>query len=383
MAKSSTGNKWGLSTTCIHTGAIHDSRFKGVVSPLYPATAYEYLDVDIHAYPRYFNTPNMIAVCTKIASLEHGERSLIFGSGMAAIYSSLFALLSPGDHVIFQNDLYGGTHYMINTEMKRNGISFSFVDEVGLESLKKALRPETKAVYIETPSNPLLKITDMAMVSSFCRSHELISVIDNTFASPINQNPIDHGIDIVLHSGTKYLGGHSDILCGAVVSSEKIIARIREHAVNYGGNLNAQMCHLLERSLLTLALRMRQINQNAMEISQFLNNHPQVDRVYYPGLEDHPGHDLAKQQMKGFGGMLSFEVRTDPDEFVKHLNIITPAMSLGGVESTITSPRQTSHSKMSAEERAKAGISDNLLRLSVGIEDIDDLKADLEHALKA
>ena len=380
MVKSSNGNKWGLSTTCIHTGAIHDTRYKGVVSPLYPATAYEYLDVDIHAYPRYFNTPNMIAVCRKIAALEHGERSLIFGSGMAAIYSSLFSLLSPGDHIIFQNDLYGGTHFMINTEMKRNGITFSFIDEVNPESLEKALRPETKAVYIESPSNPLLKIIDMDMVSDFCTSHKLLSFIDNTFASPINQNPIDHGIDVVMHSGTKYLGGHSDILCGAVISSERIIAEIREHAVNYGGNLNAQMCHLLERSLLTLALRMRQINQNAMEISRFLDAHPGVKSVNYPGLEHHPDHELAKKQMKGFGGMLSFEVKTDPDEFVKRLHVITPAMSLGGVESTITSPRQTSHSKISPEERLKAGITDNLLRLSVGIEDVEDLKVDLENA---
>ncbi|MEJ2005419.1 MAG: aminotransferase class I/II-fold pyridoxal phosphate-dependent enzyme [Cyclobacteriaceae bacterium] len=382
MEKSSTGNNWGSSTTCIHAGAIHDPKHRGMVSPLYPATAYEYLDVEIHAYPRYFNTPNMIAVSQKIAALENGERSLVFGSGMAAIYSTLFALLSPGDHIIFQNDLYGGTHYMINTEMKRNGISYTFLDEVTEDSLSQALRPETKAVYIETPSNPLLKIIDMSVVAEFCKAHDLLSVIDNTFASPINQNPIDHGIDIVLHSGTKYLGGHSDILCGAVVSRESLIAKIREHSVNYGGNLNAQMCHLLERSLLTLALRMKQINANAMEVSKFLEGHKNVERVFYPGLENHPDHELAKSQMKGYGGMLSFEIKSDPDQFVKQLSIIRPAMSLGGVESTITSPRQTSHSKIGAEERQKAGISDNLLRLSVGIEDAGDLKTDLNHALE-
>jgi len=381
MVKSSNGNNWGSSTTCIHAGAIQDENYKGVVSPLYPATAYAYLDVDTHAYPRYFNTPNMIAVCEKIAALEHGERSLIFGSGMAAIYSTLFAILSPGDHIIFQNDLYGGTHYMVKTEMKRNGINYSFIDSVDEASLREALRPETVAVYIETPSNPLLKITDLALVAGFCRSNGLLSLIDNTFASPINQNPIDHGIDIVMHSGTKYLGGHSDILCGAVVSTEDIIQRIRDHAVNYGGNLNAQMCHLLERSLLTLALRVRQINENALKISQFLDRHPQVERVYYPGLNTHPDHELAKAQMKGFGGMLSFEVKSDPDQFVNQLGVIKPAMSLGGVESTITSPRQTSHSKIGDEERAKAGISDQLLRLSVGIEDVADLIADLEQGL--
>ncbi|MCA6078420.1 trans-sulfuration enzyme family protein [Fulvivirga sedimenti] len=382
MEKSSDGNRnWGTSTICIHTGAVSDQQHKGVVSPLYPATAYNYLDVDIHAYPRYFNTPNMIAVSAKIAALEKGERALVYGSGMAAIYATLFSLLSPGDHAIFQNDLYGGTHHAVTSEMKRMGILYTFIDSVDEESLVAALTPQTKLVYVETPSNPLLKIIDLSLVSKFARAHDLISVIDNTFASPINQNPIPLGIDVVIHSGTKYLGGHSDILSGAIVTSEALIGRIREHSVNFGGNLNAQMCHLLERSLLTLALRVRQINQNAMEISEFLYQHPKVDAVYYPGLSSHPGHDIAKRQMAGFGGMLSFEVSSDPDEFVRKLSVIRPAMSLGGVESTITSPRLTSHAKIGAEGRQKVGISDNLLRFSVGIEDAADLIRDLDSAL--
>ena len=382
MAKSSDGNNnWGSSTVCVHAGVIHDEIHKGVVSPLYPATAYQYIDVDINAYPRYFNTPNMIAISEKIAALEHGERALIYGSGMAAVYSTLFSLLSPGDHAIFQNDLYGGTHYAVQKEMSRMGILYTFIDKVDEEHLSKALRKETKVVYVETPSNPLLKIIDLRLVSSFARSNGLISVIDNTFASPINQNPIDLGIDVVIHSGTKYLGGHSDILCGAVVSSDDHIEVIREHSVNYGGNLNAQMCHLLERSMLTLALRVRQINENAQGAAQFLKEHAAVTAVYYPGLTDHPDHDIAKGQMKGFGGMLSFEVKGDPDKFVKNLSLIRPAMSLGGVESTITSPRVTSHAKIGPEGRAKAGISDKLLRFSVGIEDISDLTTDLDNAL--
>ena len=381
MGKSSNGNSWGTSTMSVHAGAIHDSEHKGVVSPVYTATAYEYLDVDIHAYPRYFNTPNMIAVSDKIAALEKGERALIYGSGMAAIYSTLFSLLSPGDHAIFQNDLYGGTHYAVTSEMTRMGIAYTFIDQVDEEHLEAALRPETKIVYVETPSNPLLRIIDLHLVAGFAGKHGLISVIDNTFASPINQNPIEHGIDVVLHSGTKYLGGHSDILCGAVVSTEEIISRIRAHSVNYGGNLNALMCHLLERSMLTLALRVRQINENAFAVARFLHADNRIQAVYYPGLEDHEGHEIAKRQMKGFGGMLSFEVRTDPDEFVQRLRLIRPAMSFGGVESTITSPRLTSHSKIGPEARRKAGISDNLLRLSVGIEDVDDLIGDLNQAL--
>ncbi len=383
MEKSFDGNKnWGISTVCIHTGAVSDPQHKGVVSPLYPATAYNYLDVDFHAYPRYFNTPNMIAVATKIAALEKGERALIYGSGMAAIYSTLFSLLSPGDHAIFQNDLYGGTHHAVTSEMKRMGIRYTFIDTVDDESLRAALTPETRMVYVETPSNPLLNIIDLALVVQFAQANDLISVIDNTFASPVNQNPISLGIDVVIHSGTKYLGGHSDILCGAVVTSEALFSQIREHSVNYGGNLNAQMCHLLERSMLTLALRVRQINENAMKVSEYLFDHPDVNAVYYPGLQSHPGHEIAKRQMSGFGGMLSFEITSDPDAFVRKLTIIRPAMSLGGVESTITSPRLTSHAKIGPEGRKKVGISDNLLRLSVGIEDSADLIADLDAAFK-
>lgn len=382
MAKSLDGNKWGDSTRCIHVGAITDNYHQGVLSPLYTTTAYNYLDVERHAYPRYFNTPNMLALAGKLASLEHGEDALVFGSGMAAIHATLFSLLSPGDHAIFQNDLYGGTHHAITTEMHRMNIEYSFVDEFTRENILPEVRENTRLIYIETPSNPLLKIVDMDMVSDIARTKGLISVIDNTFASPINQNPILHGIDIVLHSGTKYLGGHSDILCGVAVASRDLIARIRESAINFGGNLNAQMCHLLERSLFTLAIRVRQINANALALSEFLTSHYAVSAVFYPGLPSHDGHSLAMRQMKGFGGMFSFEVTGDPDRIVKRLRMIKPAMSLGGVESTITSPRLTSHSKIGEAGRKKAGISDRLLRFSTGIEDLSDLQDDLVQALK-
>ena len=381
MEKSLDGNSWGDSTRCIHSGGIPDSEHRGVVTPLYTSTAYDYLDVERHAYPRYFNTPNMRALHGKLASLEHGEAALVFGSGMAAIHATLFSLLSPGDHAIFQNDLYGGTHHAVTAEMARMNIDFTFISDVTAENLEAALRPETRVVYIETPSNPLLKIVDLELVSRFARQNELISIIDNTFASPINQNPIMHGIDVVLHSGTKYLGGHSDILSGVAVSSAAIMDQIRESAINFGGNLNAQMCHLLERSLLTLAIRVRTINENAQAIAEYLHTHANIAAVYYPGLPSHPDHALASKQMKGFGGMLSFEVKSDPDQAVKRFKMIKSAMSLGGVESTITSPRLTSHSKIGEEGRQKAGISDNLLRLSVGIEDINDLISDFEQAL--
>ena len=383
MAKSFDGNKWGDATRCIHAGGIEDERFKGVVSPIYVSTAFDYLDVPYNAYPRYFNTPNMLSLSAKLAALEHGEDALVFGSGMAAIHATLFSHLSPGDHAIFQNDLYGGTHHAVTAEMARMKIDFTFVESMTRQNIESAIRPGTRLIYIETPSNPLMKITDMALVAEIAREHSLISVIDNTFASPINQNPIDFGIDVVIHSGTKYLGGHSDILSGAVISSASVIERIRQSAINYGGNLNAQMCHLLERSIFTLALRVRQINENAMALAEFLDRHPAVEKVYYPGLADHPDHELASKQMKGFGGMMSFEVSNEPDKMVKRLNLISSAMSLGGVETTVSSPRLTSHAKIGKEGRVKAGISDNLIRVSVGIEDMDDLIADFDQALSS
>jgi cystathionine beta-lyase len=383
MAKLSDGNNWGDATRCIHAGGIEDDKYKGVVTPIYVSTAYDYLGVPENAYPRYFNTPNMQSLNEKLAALEHGRDALVFGSGMAAIHATLFSLLSPGDHAIFQNDLYGGTHHAITAEMGRMNMEFTFVEDMTRDSIKSAIRPNTRLIYIETPSNPLLKITDIPLVVEIAKTHSLISVIDNTFASPINQNPIQLGMDVVIHSGTKYLGGHSDILSGAVISSEKLIETIRQSAINFGGNLNAHMCHLLERSLLTLALRVRQINTNAMNLAVFLQEHKDVNHVYYPGLSTHPDHELASKQMKGFGGMLSFEVKDDPDVMVKRLKLARSAMSLGGVETTVSSPRLTSHAKIGPEGRKKVGISDRLLRVSVGIEDIEDLIADFDQALSS
>lgn len=368
-------------TQCVHSGSLEDRQYKGVVSPVYPSTAYDYVDVDTYAYPRYFNTPNQKAVKDKLCALENAEDGIIFGSGMAAITTTLFGILKKGDHAVFQNDLYGGTHHAITTQMERFGIEYTLVDSMHWEDYEPVVRPNTKVIYVETPSNPLLKILDLKAMANLARSRGILTLIDNTFASPINQNPLDHGIDIVLHSGTKYLGGHSDICCGVALTTSALTRDIWNSSINLGGSLNPQMCHLLERSLKTLALRVRQQNDNAQRIAEYLQSSPKVGGVYYPGLPDHPGHELAKEQMLGYGGMLSFEVNSDPNGFVKRLKLIKSAMSLGGVESTITCPAQTSHSKINAEERAKVGIKDGLLRMSVGIEEADDLIADLDHAI--
>jgi cystathionine beta-lyase len=292
-------------------------------------------------------------------------------------------LLSSGDHIVLQRDIYGGTHHFATAEFDQFGIQYSWISN-RITELESAIRPNTRLIYIESPSNPLLLITDMAAVARIAKSRNIVTVIDNTFATPINQNPLDFGIDIVLHSGTKYIGGHSDICCGAVVASRGLIAGIRETAANFGGSLNAITCYLIERSLKTIGIRVAQQNTNALTVARYLQKNPLIRKVNYPGLESHPGFEDAAKQMRAFGGMLSFEIddrRISPGEFLHKLKMIKPALSLGGVETIICAPVATSHAKMTSAERAGLGITDSLLRLSVGIEDADDIIADIDQAL--
>jgi cystathionine beta-lyase/cystathionine gamma-synthase len=375
-------SKFSKLTQSVHAGSHGDPQFNGAVTPVFPSSAYDYIGVSPTLYPRYFNTPNQKAVAEKLAALENAEDGIVFGSGMAAILTSLFALVRQGDHVIFQSDLYGGTHHAIVNELPRFGIEYTFVDGADPANFEKAVRKETKLIYIETPSNPTLKITDIRAVASIAKKHGLLSMIDNTFASPVNQNPIDLGIDIVSHSGTKYIGGHSDLSCGATLASKNLIAQIWQSAIHFGGSLDNQACWLVERSLKTIVLRVRQQNQNALALAQYLKTDSRIGKVYYPGLTDHPNHAIAKAQMPGgFGGMLSFEVKNDADKFASNLKLIRRAISLGGVESTVTSPVKTSHSKMTAAERQQIGVTDNLIRFSVGIEEAADLIEDIKQAL--
>ncbi len=374
----------GINTTCIHAGELEDKEFKGAVSPLYMATSYAFEDVEVKRYPRYFNTPNQVALAKKMAALEHGEAALIFGSGMAAVSTALMAFLHKGDHVVFQNTLYGGTSNLVTEEFDKFGIEYSFTQDSKPSSFEGEIKSNTKVIYIETPSNPLLTVTDIKAVAEISKTHGLVSMIDNTFASPVNQNPIDLGIDVVIHSATKYMGGHSDILAGTVISSEEKIDTIFQLAKNFGGSLSDYTVWLLERSLKTMGIRVRAQNENALELAKFLGSHPDIAKVYYPGLESHPDHEIAKKQMSGFGGMMSFELREglDADLFQKKLKLIKSSMSLAGVESTILSPAKTSHGLLSEEEREKQGIRDGLLRFSVGIEEKEDLMEDLEQAIK-
>ena len=371
-------------TLCIHSGTYLDQPTGGVNSPIFASTAFAYPNpANENVYPRYFNVPNQRVVAQKVAALEGGEDGLVFGSGMAAVSTLLFAWLKPGDHALFQADLYGGTYHFVATELAAFGIELQFVATI--EQLRAAVRKNTRVIYVESPSNPLLHCLDLAAVAAVAREHGALSIIDNTFATPINQMPIPLGIAAVVHSGSKYLNGHSDVNAGVVVSSAEVIRKLREYAVNHGGMLDAQSCYQLERGLKTLVLRVREHNHNAALLAGFLEKHPAVARVIYPGFPSHPDHDIARKQMRGFGGMLSFEMR-DPsrlDNVFSRFHIATPALSLGGVETLVCIPSRTSHRTMSPGERRSAGISDGLVRVSVGIEDSEDLIADFKQALEA
>lgn len=369
-------------TACVHAGTIKDKKTLGVNSPIYTSTSYAYLDAEEAIYPRYYNIPNSEALGEKIAALERSEKGLIFSSGMAAITSSLLAFLQKGDHAIFQTGLYGGTFNFVTAELERFGIEYDIANDNEPATFESLVRDNTKVLYIETPSNPLLKITDIRAAAALAKEHGLVSMIDNTFASPANQVPHTLGIDIVIHSATKYLGGHSDLCAGAVACNEDHFHKIRSMARSLGGSLNAQDVYLLERSIKTLALRVGQQNSNALELARRMAKHKGVSKVFYPGLADHPGHETASSQMEGFGGMLSFELTgSDPVEFQRSLELIRPSVSLGGLDTIICSPSMTSHRHLSEEEMEREGISVNLLRLSVGIEDVDELWEDLVRAI--
>ena len=374
----------GINTICTHIGEVEDKQFKGAISPLFMSNSYAYENVEVLRYPRYFNTPNQEALCKKIAALEKTAAGLIFGSGMAAISTSLLAFLNKGDHVVVQQTIYGGAYNFIVEEFPKYGIEFDFTKGFSKEDFSSKIKSNTKVIYVETPSNPLMKITDLEMIASLAKESNLTSIIDNTFASPINQTPSDFGIDVIIHSATKYLGGHSDICAGAVAASNEQIEKIWNVAKNLGGSLSEYTVWLLERSMKTLAIRVKAHNKNAKKIARWLHQHPLVDHVYYPGLKTHPHYKLAKKQMKGYTGMLSFELNesVNSETFLKSLALIKPSMSLAGVESTILAPSKASHALLGEEERKRQGISEGLLRLSVGIEDTKDLLLDLEKAFE-
>lgn len=369
---------------CVHPVTDYDNFGGAVTSPVFPSVAYNYLETEDLQYPGFYSTFNQKRLGEIMARLEHGAWGVAFSSGMAAISAAILSFLKVNDHVIFSKDLYGGTWKFVEQELPRRGISFSYADN-NIANVESLLNKDTKMIYIETPSNPLLNIFPLEEIAKFAKRNSLISIVDNTFASPINQLPLEIGIDIVVHSGTKYLGGHNDLPFGALVSNSHAHKDpIFSTARMYGGSLSPSQCQLAERSLKTLAIRLQRQNENALKVARYLESHSLVQKVYYPGLTSHKDYRIARQQMTGFGGMLSFELKMKSEELTRFLNslsMVKPALSLGGVESLICSPSATSHKGLSPGERENLGINDNLVRLSVGVEDALDIIDDLRLAI--
>ena len=378
-----------LETKLIHAGEPEPLISGAVSMPVFQSSTYEYTGATSYhdlKYIRLNNTPNHVALHQKLAALENAESALATASGMAAISTTLLTILSSGDHLLAQECLYGGTHDFITKDLEAYGISFDFIDADDPDSWKEKLRPNTKAMYVETMTNPLMQVADLKAVVEFAKEHGLISLIDNTFASPVNFRPLEWGFDLSLHSCTKYLNGHSDIVAGAVIGCSDLIEKITHKLNHLGGSLDPHACFLLHRGLKTLAVRVRYQNESTLKIAQFLENHPAIEKVNYPGLESHLRHQRASELFDGFSGMLSFELKggvQTAEHFIQNTTLPIIAPSLGGVETLITRPATTSHSGMSLEDRQALGISDTLIRVSVGIEATEDIIEDFDQALKA
>jgi len=376
----------GMNTKLIHAGEPRPLIEGAVSLPIFQSSTFEYSGEESEQarYIRLNNTPNHTALHEKLAAIEGGEAALVTASGMAAISTALLAVLKPGDRLLVQSDLYGGTHSFVTEDLPELGIGVDFIDAGQPDSWKAQLSDQTRAIYVESITNPLMKVCNLDAVVSFAREHGLVSMIDNTFTSPINYRPPQHGFDLSLHSCTKYLNGHSDVLAGALVGSRELVDRCAKKLIHLGGTLDPHACSMLHRGMKTLDIRMQRHNENTIHIARYLQQHPKVTQVNFPGLPDSPYFQLASRLFDGFGGMLSFEVDGGTQaakRLIESLQLPISAPSLGGVESLITRPATTSHASMSAEDRATAGISDSLIRFSVGIEDADDLIKDLETAL--
>lgn len=375
-------------------GAVDLEKKNGPMSlPIYQTSTFEVKDNDEQLrltgsdsyYTRYGNPTNTAAERT-IAELEGVDAALTFASGMGAITTTLMALLKAGDHVVAQRDVYGGTHKFLSQWLPKFGVETTFVDSTEYSQHEHAIRPSTKLLYVESPTNPALRVIDLRRTASLAKEHALISMIDSTFATPINQQPAEFGFDLIMHSGTKYLGGHTDLICGVVAGRKELIEKILSTRTTIGNCMDPHASWMLVRGMKTLAVRVARQNENALRVAEFLEQHSKVRHVHYPFLQSHPQHALAKTQMLGGGGMVTFEVEgtgEDARRVSEALRLFTLAPSLGGVESLVSIPVLTSHLMVPEGDRQKMGVTEQMIRLSVGIENADDLIADLEHALEA
>lgn len=374
-------------TKAIHAGVEPDPTTGAIMTPIYQTSTFVQESPGKHKGYEYARThnPTRTALQNALAALENGSHGICYASGLAAT-DAVLKLFLPGDEIIVTNDIYGGSYRIMKRIFEPFGLVFKFVDMTDIRNVENAVSDQTKMIWIETPTNPLLKIIDIAAVTKICKERGIVSAVDNTFASPYLQNPLDMGADIVMHSVTKYLGGHSDSVMGALITNEDTLAGRLAFIQNASGAVpGPQDCFLILRGIKTLHIRMERHCENAMKVAEWLENHANVSKVYYPGLSSHEGHELAARQMRGFGGMLSFELKGDKyDEairFMENLKIFSLGESLGGVESLCSHPASMTHASIPKEEREKVGLKDTLVRLSVGIEDIADLIADLEQAI--
>jgi len=382
-----------FSTKSVHAGEKPDSKTGAVITPIYETSVFAFSStkelIEVvskektgYIYTRWDN-PTIRAAEKKTAELEGAEDAAVFSSGMGAITTTLFTLVSSGDHVLSTRDLYGGTLQLFRDVLPKFGAEVGLAEATDFDGMASMMRRNTKVIYAETPTNPTLKIVDLSKIVKLGKDKGVITVIDSTFASPFNLKPLPLGIDVVVHSATKYLGGHNDVTAGVLCGSEDFVKKLKETRKILGGTLDPFAAWLLLRGLKTLGLRMERHNSNGMQVAEYLEKHPKVKRVYYPGLRSHPQHLIAKKQMKGFGGVVSFEIRGDAQKtmkFVENLRLCSLAASLGGTETLVTQPVTSSHYSVSAEDRKEAGITDQLVRLALGIEDPEDIIADLDQA---
>lgn len=376
-----------FNTKTIHGNQHHDASTGAVMPPIYQTSTYAQSSPGVHKGYEYSRTgnPTRHALEEAFASLENGNYGLAFGSGLAAI-DAVLKLFVPGDEIIATNDLYGGTYRLFTKVYEKFGLVFKFVDMQNIENISAQVTSKTKLIWVETPTNPMLNIIDIHAVVNIAKQHQILLAVDNTFATPYLQLPLDMGADMVMHSATKYLGGHSDVVMGALVVKDKDLAEKLYFLQNASGAVCGPMdSFLVLRGLKTLHVRMQRHCENGAQIAEYLKNHPKVDKVYWPGFETHPNHEIAKKQMKDFGGMMSFTVKgnqkSDAIKLVENLKLFTLAESLGGVESLCGHPATMTHASIPKEEREKTGVTDSLIRLSVGIEDVGDLIEDLRIAL--
>jgi methionine-gamma-lyase len=388
-------SKKSIFTKAVHAGENTSKHYGALSVPIYNASTFAFEDADegraVHNYEKhgYFysrlGNPTQEALENAVAELENGESAIAFASGMAAISAVVLSLVKTGEHIVALSSMYSTSSNLFQHISEDLGIDVTFIDATNAENYKNAIRPETRLFWIETPSNPRLNITDLSTVSNIAKANDILTVADNTFATPFNQNPIDFGVDIVMHSATKYLGGHSDLSAGVLVGSNDLIGQIYKKGVKlFGGGIAPQVAWLVLRGIKTLALRMKQHNDNAYAIANMLRSNPKVKEVFYPGLENHSNHEIAKKQMRGYGGMVSFDVggMEEGKRLINNTEICLIATSLGGIETIFQHSASMTHATLSKEEREKAEISDGLIRLSVGIEDKEDLIRDLENALE-